>query len=184
MVYPFSTSFSPCFCHLQCGRCQRISLISWFGCCFTLTPIEGNFLSKSTYTGTDKVRVADGSLLPIKHVGWMNIPRVTKPLVLNNVLHVPTLKHNLLTVKQLYQDNNCIVVFDNSSVCVKDKISGKVLLHASSTGNVCHLAVPSSSPLAFATLIDPATTWYRRLGHCGVRTLSFLRTRNLVSFLN
>ena len=104
----------------------------------------------------------------------MNTPTVSNPLVLNNILRVPTLKHNLLSVKELCQDNNCIVVFDASFVCVKEKISGKVLLHASSAGNVYFLAVLFSSPSAFAALIDPAITWHRRLGHCGVRTLSFL----------
>ena len=147
-----------------------------------MTPTEGNLLSKSTYIGTDRVRVGNSTLLPIQHVGHLKIPTVTKPLVLNNVLHVPSLKHNLLSVKQLCKDNNCVVVFDDSSVCVKDKTSGNVLLHASLTGNVYPLAVPDSSPKAFATLIDSTTTWHYRLGHCGVRTLSFLKAKNLVSF--
>ena len=37
-----------------------------------------------------------------------------------------------------------MVVFDASSVCVKDKTSGRILLHASSTGNVYPLAIPAS----------------------------------------
>jgi len=80
----------------------------------------------------------------------MNIPTVTKPLVLSSVLYVPTLKHNLLSVKQLCQDNNCIVVFNDSSICVKDKISGKVLLRASSTSNV----------------YPPSCSWFFPLGLC------------------
>jgi len=143
-----------------------------------MAPTEGNLLSKSAYTGTQKVQVG------IKHVGYLQIPTVTKPLVLNNALHVPSLKHNLLSVKQLCKDNNCVIVFDNLSVCVKDKTSSNVLLYASSTGNVYPLHVPDLFPKAFVALIDPATTWHRRLGHCGVRTLSFLKTRNLVSFSN
>ena len=70
----------------------------------------------------------NGSLLPIKHIGSLSVPAVAKPLVLKSVLHVPSLKHNLLSVKQLYQDNNCIVVFDDSSVYVKDNTSGNILL--------------------------------------------------------
>ena len=49
--------------------------------------------------GTDRVRVRNGSLLPIKHVGSLNISTASQPLVLNNVLHVPSLKHNLLSAK-------------------------------------------------------------------------------------
>jgi len=97
---------------------------------------------------------------------------------------VPSLKHSLLFVKQLCQDNNCIVVFDDSSVCVNDKTSGNIRLLASSTGNVYPLAVPDSSSSAFAALLGPATSWHRQLEHCGVRILSLLRNRNLVSFPN
>jgi len=117
-----------------------------------MTPTEGILLSKTLYAGNDRVRVGNGSHLPIKHMGSLNIPTVSKPHVLRNVLHVLALKYNLLSVKQLYHDNHCIVVFDDSSVCVKDKISGKVLLHASSTGNVYPLAVPGSSPLVLLLL--------------------------------
>ena len=129
-----------------------------------MTPTEGNLLSKSAYTGIDQVQVGNGTLFPIKHVGQIIISRVAKPLALNNMLHVPSLKHNLLSVKQLCKGNNCVVVFDDSSVCIKDKTSGNFLLHASSTGNVYPLAVPDSSSKAFAALLDPATTWHRRLG--------------------
>ena len=146
-------------------------MVSWFGCYLTHDSYRSKLLSKSAYTGTNRVRVGNGTLLPTKHASHLKISIFTKPLVLNNVLHVPSLKHNLLSVKQLCQDNNCVVVFDDSSVCVKDKTSGNVLLHASSTRNVYPLVVPDSFPKAFAALIDPVTTWHRWLGHCGVRTL-------------
>jgi len=64
-----------------------------------MTPREDNLLSKFLYNGTDRVHIGNGSLLPIKHVGSLNISTPHQPLVLNNVLHVPSLKHNLLSVK-------------------------------------------------------------------------------------
>ena len=73
---------------------------------------------------------------------------------------------------------------DASSICVKGKISGRTLLHASSIGNVYPLAIPMSSHSAFATLLDPITSWHYHLVHCGARILSLLQNRNLVSFSN
>jgi len=64
-----------------------------------MTPNDGNWLSKSIYNGPDYVRVGNGSLLPIKHVGVRYVSTVDKPIVLRNVLRVPHLKHNLLPVK-------------------------------------------------------------------------------------
>ena len=133
-----------------------------------MAPTEGNLLSKSAYTGTQKVQVG------IKHVGYLQIPTVTKPLVLNNALHVPSLKHNLLSVKQLCKDNNCVIVFDNLSVCVKDKTSSNILLYASSAGNVYLLAASGSSSSALVALIDPTTSRHCRPGHCRVRILCLL----------
>jgi len=145
-----------------------------------MTPNEGNLLIKYVYNGTDCVQVRNESLLPIKHVGSCYVSTVDKPLIVRNVFHVSHLQHNLLSVKRLYQDNNCIVVFDPYSICIKDKTSGKILLHTSSTGNVYPLTVPASFPSAFAILLDPATSWHCRLGHCGARILSFLKNINLV----
>ena len=42
-------------------------------------------------------------------------------------------------------------MFDTSSFSVNDKLSGKVVLHASATGNIYPLVVPDSSSIAFAT---------------------------------
>jgi len=122
-----------------------------------MTPNEGTLHCKTIYNGTDSIWIGNGSLLPIKQIGSFSVPTVAQPLILKRVLHVPSLKHNLLSVKQLCQDNNCIVVFDDSSVCVKDNTSGNILLRASSTSNVYPLAIPSSSSSAFAALLNPAT---------------------------
>ena len=79
---------------------------------------------------------------------------------------MPKLQHNLLSVKQLCQNNNFIVVFDDSSVCVKDKTSGRTLLQASSTDNIYPSAIPEPSTSGFAATLDTATSWHRRLRHC------------------
>jgi len=36
-----------------------------------MTPNDGNLLSKSIYNGPDCLRVRNGSLLPIKHLGFV-----------------------------------------------------------------------------------------------------------------
>jgi len=66
----------------------------------------------------------------------------------------------------------------------RTKPRGRILLHASSTGNIYPLAIPESSHSAFAALVDPATSWHCRPGHCGVQILSSLKNRNVVSFPN
>lgn len=101
-----------------------------------MTPSEGILSSKSTYLGPTKVRVGNGSLLPIKSIGNLRVSTSGRSLVLNFVCHVPTLKHNLVSISQLCRDNCCSVTFDSSSFFVKDNLTGKVLLRGSSRGNV------------------------------------------------
>jgi len=66
-----------------------------------MTPNKGNLLSKSTYSGTECARVGNGTLLPIIRVGSIMLPTSTRPLSLHRVLHVPDLKHDLISSSQL-----------------------------------------------------------------------------------
>ena len=68
------------------------------------------------YSGFSLVKVGNGSLLPISHVGHTTLSTPHKPLCLRNVLHVPQLCHNLLSNRNLCRDNKCRVVFDSNFV--------------------------------------------------------------------
>jgi len=93
-----------------------------------MMPDDGNLLSKTVYSGDALVKVGDDTVLPVVHVGNTSLASKHRPLTLKNVLHVPKLQHNLLSVRQFCRDNNCTVVFDASSVCVKDNTTGDILL--------------------------------------------------------
>ncbi|CAH9142791.1 unnamed protein product, partial [Cuscuta epithymum] len=115
-------------------------------------------------------------------IGDLHLSTPPRPLHLKSVYHVPHLKYNLMSIQKLCADNNCFVIFDKNSVCVKDKISGKVLLRASSNGGVYPISLSSYSPVALASHVAPGPVWHRRLGHCGTRILDRLRkTGNILS---
>ena len=67
------------------------------------------FVSYTPCSGKDKVRVDDGSVVPIAGRGSI---RCTKSLSLPNVLHVPTLPVNLLSVSSIDKSHNCRSWFD------------------------------------------------------------------------
>ena len=81
-----------------------------------MTPNNGKPLAKSAYSETSFVKVRNGTLLPIKHVGHSTVSTPVKQLHVSHVLHVTQLGHNLLFVKQLCLDNKCNVTFDFDSV--------------------------------------------------------------------
>ncbi|KAG5620451.1 hypothetical protein H5410_005669 [Solanum commersonii] len=105
-----------------------------------MTPSEGYFLHKSIYNDYDLVLVRNGSLLKIGNIGYAQLPTSSRPLILNYIFHVPHLRQNLLSVKKLCKDNDCIVSFDSSSVSIKDKASDQILFQTSSKGDVYPLS--------------------------------------------
>ena len=50
-------------------------------------------------------------------------------LVLNEMLHVPAITKNLISVSRLTSDNNVIVEFSSSDCFVKDKVTRRKVLH-------------------------------------------------------
>lgn len=62
----------------------------------------------NTYAGNGQVYVADGNSLPIKSTGDGILPTPSCPLLLKNILHVPGIKENLLSIAKITRDNNCV----------------------------------------------------------------------------
>jgi len=90
-----------------------------------MTPKEGVFSCKLPFKGSNFVALGDGTYFPNRNVGQVCLSTLTSPLTLNNVLHVPVLKYNLLSAQKLCNDNNYEVGFDSSFSHVKDKAMGE-----------------------------------------------------------
>lgn len=88
-----------------------------------------NYLNlKIDYTSTEKVLVGDGSSLSISHIGDSIVPSASSFLKLKNILCVPSITKNLISVSKLAQDNNIVVEFYSDFCVVKDKTTGVELL--------------------------------------------------------
>ena len=101
------------------------------------------------------------------------------PLKLDNVLHVPKLKYNLLSVQKLCHENNCKVGFDLSSVHIEDKVTGTILIKDTTDGGVYTLS-PSKPIYALLAIQAFGDVWHKCLGHCGSRILKSLRHKHFV----
>ena len=55
---------------------------------------------KSNYSGSGKLTLGDGSQLSIFYIGHLNIPALT-PLQLRNILLVPSITKNLISIFKL-----------------------------------------------------------------------------------
>jgi histone deacetylase 1/2 len=85
--------------------------------------------SREPYHGPDKVHTANGSGMRIEHIGQTSLSTSTsRQLQLHDVLHVPTVTRNLLSVPKLTHDNDIFVEFHPFDVIVKDRTTRGVLL--------------------------------------------------------
>ncbi|KAM1161918.1 hypothetical protein ACFX13_001069 [Malus domestica] len=130
-----------------------------------------NISSPSPYTGEDKVYIGDGKGLPITHTGSSLLHAPHHSFKLNNVLHVPQMKHNLLSAFQFVNDNSCSLTLDSDGSSVKDRSTGKMLLRGPvRDGSYPLQSFPSRgisyvSSSAFVSIKAPVKIWHNRLGH-------------------
>lgn len=89
---------------------------------------DGNsLLQQIAYKGNNKLMVGNGQYLDITHIGNTSILVETIVIQILNILVVPDIAKNLLTVSKLTHDNNLIVEFYASYCLLKDH-QGKPLL--------------------------------------------------------
>ncbi|KAJ0857667.1 putative RNA-directed DNA polymerase [Helianthus annuus] len=124
--------------------------------------------NSEAYYGNDSLFVGNGQPLPILNIGSTKIYSPNKTLTLSNVLHVPQLKRNLLSVQKFCVDNNVFFEFHASYFVVKDESTRTILLTGPSEHGLYSLRLPQLKSLpkvAFTAFKASSTIWHQRLGH-------------------
>ena len=106
---------------------------SWFvdsGATHHMTIDSNNLDVSYHYSGTGNVVVGNGQTLDIFSVGhtYFHSHKSSKSLNLTNVLYVPQITKNIISIAKFTQDNDVIVEFDSHCCFVKDKKSKEILL--------------------------------------------------------
>ncbi|KAA0046032.1 Beta-galactosidase [Cucumis melo var. makuwa] len=117
----------------QSGMPQSLGLISvdgknpWIldsGATDHLTGSSEHFISYASCASNEKIRIADGSLAPIAGKGKI-VP--FDGSALQNVLHVPKLSYNLLSISNIACELHCKVIFLPESINFQDMSSGRTI---------------------------------------------------------
>jgi histone deacetylase 1/2 len=150
-----------------------------------LTNELGKLQVKEPYHGKEKVYTADGSGMHISHIGHAVLPTPSsRPLHLKNVLHVPTLTKNLLSVPRFTRDNRVLIEFHPHLFFVKDLATREVLLRGRYHGGLYSLDDPHIKQV-FSTLRVSSAQWHARLGHPASQVVQhILRSHELPSVPN
>ncbi|KAK4477741.1 hypothetical protein RD792_017002 [Penstemon davidsonii] len=87
-----------------------------------------NLALHSNYDGNEDLQIGDGKNLAITHTGSTSLPSSSSSFLLNDVLYVPSMKKNLVSVYKLCCTNNVSVEFSPFSFVVKDFRTGAHLM--------------------------------------------------------
>ncbi|KAA0068024.1 Retrovirus-related Pol polyprotein from transposon TNT 1-94 [Cucumis melo var. makuwa] len=173
----------------QCQICTKLGHSAdsnWYpdsGATNHLTHSLSNLSTGSEYGGGNQIYTANGSGLPITHYGSMSFNSSTLPFksfTLKNLLHVPSITKNLISVSLFAKDNHVFFEFHPTLCYVKDLDNGQVLLQGllndglyKFTIQPSHKRLHNSDPntkSVFNTVVPKSNTplidlWHRRLGH-------------------
>ena len=127
---------------------------SWFldsGATHHVTSSTDSMNTNSEYSGTGKLALGDGSKHHITHIGHIILP-TSRSLHLKNVLMLPSITKNLISISKFIIENDVIVEFDSTCCYIKDKQSRKILLQGVLKDGLyqlqLHLPLPLSTPLS------------------------------------
>lgn len=120
------------------------------------------------YNGDDAVVIGDGTGLKISHTGSLSLPSLSRPLHLTNVLCVPNIHKNLISIYRLCNANKVSVEFFPAHFQVKDLTSGVPLLQGQAKGDLYEWHASPKTLSSFFVASAPQTTledWHFLLGH-------------------
>jgi hypothetical protein len=145
---------------------------------------DGGILLTSLPPPNMAATVGNGSRLSITSSGHTLLHTPTTNFSLRDVLVVPHLVRNLLSVRKFTRDNNCSLEFDAFGFSVKDLQTQRVMLRCNSAGDLYTIPAVDPPATASAHLATSSQLWHQRLGHPGVASLASLNKNSLIACNN
>ncbi|XP_020961352.1 uncharacterized protein LOC110263850 [Arachis ipaensis] len=103
---------------------------AYSGASHQCTPDPSNLQQAQEYYGQDQVYIGNGSGIKIQHIGnsYLHHKPTDKRYYLYDLLHVPSIAHNLVSVSKFARDNNVYFSFWPDVCFVKSQATKEVLL--------------------------------------------------------
>ncbi|GMI93411.1 hypothetical protein HRI_003010400 [Hibiscus trionum] len=149
------------------------SFSKWFpdsGATHHVTGESDLLVSSHMYNENGKVQLGDGSALSIQHVGQLYLGASDRTLCLDQVLYVPQITKNLMSVAKFAKDNKVFFEFHEDFCCIKDSSTSAELLRGRLDGGLYSFSCLNGQepPLCFHARVKNDSDywlWHRRLGH-------------------
>ncbi|KAL4565975.1 hypothetical protein LXL04_030083 [Taraxacum kok-saghyz] len=138
-----------------------------------ITSDRSSLHTLSEYGGPDEIILGDGKPLSISHTGNAHLHTHSRSLSLPDVLYVPKLRNNLISVAKLCKTNHVSVEFFPSHFFVKDLRTGARLMRGENHLDVYYANLPLTPQINSATTVS-LLNWHHKLGHPSIRIFKSL----------
>ncbi|KAE8703262.1 Dynamin-related protein 5A [Hibiscus syriacus] len=143
-----------------------------------VTSDSNNVLNATEFLGPGKLLVGNGMPLNVVSTGHSHVCANSHILLLNNLLLVPQITKNLLSVSKLARDNDVFLEFHANRCYVRDEKTRNILLQGDE--HECLYSFSMNNNSLGVNLVEVNTSsvsysledlWHRRLGHPAAETL-------------
>ena len=167
----------------SCLKTQQGKEDVWYidsGCSNHMTGDKNSFVQLDEGVKSN-ITLGDGSTQEVTGKGMISVKaRNGSTKYIQDVLYVPGLAQNLLSVGQL-MEKGYSVNFDNNKCVIFDKKKAQVIASVSMLSNkIFPLKMPVEQKAALSSILENSSLWHQRYGHLNPASLKVLQRRNMV----
>ncbi|KAK2404761.1 putative mitochondrial protein [Trifolium repens] len=161
-------------------ECSSASKDVWYvdsGCTIHMAKEPSLFTSLDRAVRT-KVNLGNGEIVQAEGRGTVSVHTSKGPKFINDVLLIPDLDQNLLSVAQLmkkgyslsFKNNGCVIMDSNDCEVVNVEMCG----------NSFPISLNQVNQTALVSKHDDSALWHKRYGHFNMNALKFLQSHDMV----
>ncbi|KAK9049437.1 hypothetical protein SSX86_031595 [Deinandra increscens subsp. villosa] len=144
-----------------------------------MTGMKTNMTNLKLKTGHNRVTFGNGESLPVTHKGNLTL---TNNLHLNDVLVVPNINKNLLSVSMLTKSNNVDVLFSYPMFHIQDRMTKEIVAQGRCEDGLYVLQNPNKALVASVSCPKASfEEWHARLGHVSLDCIKLLEKLGVIS---
>lgn len=137
-----------------------------------MTPF-GNLLINKKATSVDSIMAANSAKMPTKQAGDAKMQLSGEVIEIQDILHVPGLAVNLLSINKIAEKGNTITF--NKDGCTVKNAKQDIIISCKPENGVYKIVHEDGMCMAAARKTDSALMWHRRLGHLNVQSMKKMR---------
>jgi transposase InsO family protein len=161
-----------CFSTRSSSECWLIDS----GCTNHMT-YDRTLFKDLTPTQISKVRIGNGVYIAAKGKGTVVISTSSGIKTISDVLYVPDIDQNLLSVGQLIE-KGFKVSFENK-LCIIFDTTGREILRVNMKGKSFSFDPVEEEQNAYVTEVSPTELWHKRLGHCHIQRMMNMKKNDM-----